>query len=153
MADSTAATTGRGRLMTGLFRDKDSAERAYSSITNRGYTQDDVIALARILTGWSLPSPKAPSPDGSGFMFYPARHDDGLKRFLGHDIAPNGEKEGDAALDMLAQSLATAHHLATKLAQYFVADASPPALVARIGGVDRSRRGVNIINTKGAFDA
>jgi hypothetical protein len=28
--------------VTGLFRDRDSAERAYQSITDRGYTRDDV---------------------------------------------------------------------------------------------------------------
>ena len=29
-------------LVTGLFRDRDSAERAYQSISDRGYTRDDV---------------------------------------------------------------------------------------------------------------
>ncbi len=29
-------------LVTGLFRDRDSAERAYQSVTDRGYTRDDV---------------------------------------------------------------------------------------------------------------
>ncbi|HEY0321375.1 MAG TPA: hypothetical protein VGC66_10495 [Pyrinomonadaceae bacterium] len=45
MAETTGATTGRSRIMTGLFRDKESAEKAYSSITNRGYKQDDVNVL------------------------------------------------------------------------------------------------------------
>ncbi len=45
MAESSGATTGRGRIMTGLFRDKESAEGAYSSLTNRGYTQDDINVL------------------------------------------------------------------------------------------------------------
>src|SRR5207248_796257 len=40
-----------------------------------GYTQDDVVALARILTGWSLVRPNAMPEKGSGFRFYPARHD------------------------------------------------------------------------------
>ena len=42
MADTTGATTGRKPLVTGLFRDRDSAERAYGSLTTRGYTKDDV---------------------------------------------------------------------------------------------------------------
>ena len=33
------------RLMTGLFRDRTSAERAYGSVTERGYTKDDVSLL------------------------------------------------------------------------------------------------------------
>src|SRR5207248_1253556 len=97
-----------------------------------GYTQDDVVALSRILTGWSLVRPNALPERGSGFRFYPARHDNGDKHFLGHDIAGNGEAEGEAALDLLAKSPATARHLAAKLAQYFVADQPPSALVDRL---------------------
>lgn len=40
MAESTA--TGRSRTVTGLFKDRESAERAYGSLTSRGYSQDDV---------------------------------------------------------------------------------------------------------------
>ena len=29
-------------MLTGLFRDRDSAESAYQSISDRGYTRDDV---------------------------------------------------------------------------------------------------------------
>ena len=37
-------TTGNtsGRMMTGMFRDRTSAERAYNSLHSRGYTKDDV---------------------------------------------------------------------------------------------------------------
>lgn len=42
MADSTGASTGRGRLVTGLFRDRESAERAYGSLGSRGYGNNDV---------------------------------------------------------------------------------------------------------------
>jgi uncharacterized protein (DUF1800 family) len=97
-----------------------------------GYTQDDVVALARILTGWSLMRPNAMPEKGLGFAFYPGRHDQGGKRFLGQDIAANGEAEGDQALDMLAKSPATARHIASRLAQYFVADKPPQALVDRL---------------------
>jgi uncharacterized protein (DUF1800 family) len=97
-----------------------------------GYTQDDVVALARILTGWGLARPNALPEAGSGFVFYPKRHDDGPKRFLGHDIAAKGEAEGEEALDILAKSPATARHIAFALAQHFVADAPPSALVDRL---------------------
>lgn len=33
------------RIMTGMFRDRESAERAYNSVTSRGYTNDDVDVL------------------------------------------------------------------------------------------------------------
>ncbi len=97
-----------------------------------GYTQADVIALARILTGWGLARPRMMPPDRSGFYFDPTRHDDGVKHFLGRDIAANGEAEGVEALDTLAKSPATARHIGFELAQYFVADTPPPALVERL---------------------
>jgi uncharacterized protein (DUF1800 family) len=97
-----------------------------------GYTQDDVTALARILTGWGLARLYAAPQTGSGFAFYPARHDGGTKRFLGRDIAARGEAEGEEALDTLVRSPATARHIAFALTQHFVADAPPPALVQRV---------------------
>lgn len=45
MAETTGATTGRSRMVTGLFRDRDSAERAYGSLSTRGYSKDDVNVL------------------------------------------------------------------------------------------------------------
>jgi len=56
----------------------------------------------------------------------------GSKRFLGREIAPGGAAEGVEALDILAKSAATARHIARKLAQHFIADAPPPALVAQL---------------------
>jgi hypothetical protein len=35
----------RSRMMTGLFRDRDSAERAYGTLATRGYGRDDVSVL------------------------------------------------------------------------------------------------------------
>jgi uncharacterized protein (DUF1800 family) len=65
-------------------------------------------------------------------VFYPKRHDDGAKHFLGHDIAATGEAEGEEALDLLANSPAAARHIAFELARYFVADQPPSALVDRL---------------------
>lgn len=45
MADTSSATTGRSRMLTGLFRDRESAERAYGSLSSRGYEKDDVNLL------------------------------------------------------------------------------------------------------------
>lgn len=39
---STSGSTGASRMMTGMFRDRESAERAYSSLSSRGYSKDDV---------------------------------------------------------------------------------------------------------------
>ena len=95
-----------------------------------GYSQRDVTELARIFTGWTLDAHGR--GDGSVFRFDPARHDDGDKTWLGRSVAGRGQAEGDWALDVLAAHPATARHLAAKLAQAFVADQPPAALVERL---------------------
>ncbi len=42
MGDTTGSQTQRSSMVTGLFRDRDSAEKAYGSLTSRGYSKDDV---------------------------------------------------------------------------------------------------------------
>jgi hypothetical protein len=39
---SMSGNTGSSRIMTGMFRDRASAERAYGSLSSRGYSKDDV---------------------------------------------------------------------------------------------------------------
>ena len=106
-----------------------------------GYTQADVISLARILTGWGLARPNLRFGTGSAFMFDAARHDFGPKVFLGRPIRSSGEGEGEEALALLARMPATAHHIAFELAQYFVADMPPPALVDRLAARFRDSDG------------
>jgi len=109
---------------------------------NGGYTQDDVIALARILTGWTIdvPGMKAGRP-GAGFMFAEKRHDYGNKVLLGRSVQASGETEGERALDMLAAHPSTARFVSTKLAQYFIADAPDPGLVDRLAQRFTATRG------------
>ena len=91
-----------------------------------GYSQKDVTELARILTGWTF---DRRDTSGTAFRFDERRHDNGSKILLGHRVEPAGIAEGEWALDMLASHPATARHIAHKLAQYFVADQVPAALV------------------------
>jgi hypothetical protein len=43
MIDTTTSSTSRTTpMVTGLFRDRDSAERAYETVSERGYTREDV---------------------------------------------------------------------------------------------------------------
>jgi uncharacterized protein (DUF1800 family) len=97
-----------------------------------GYTQDDVVALAHILTGWGLARQGLGRGDGSAQVFDTSRHDFAEKTLLGRIIPANGEAEGVEAIGMLAASPATARHIAFQLAQYFVADKPPAALVDRL---------------------
>jgi uncharacterized protein (DUF1800 family) len=97
-----------------------------------GYTQEDVITLARILTGWRINRPDANELADQAAVFEGARHDFAPKIFLGHPLRSRGKAEGEEALDILAKSPATARHIAFELAQYFVADEPPIPLVERL---------------------
>ena len=106
---------------------------------NGGYTQADVTALSAIFTGWTVDRPN----QGGPFLFDSKRHEPGAKEWLGHTIditataannlnVPVGMNEGIEALTLLAASPRTAHFISYKLAQRFVADEPPPALVDRM---------------------
>ena len=103
-----------------------------------GYTQQDVIEVARILTGWTIDRPQL----GGSFIFRPQVHDAGEKTVLGTKFpAGRGEEEGERLLDLLAAHPSTAKHIAFKLVQRFVADEPPPALVARVAKVFTDTKG------------
>jgi len=103
-----------------------------------GYTQDDVREVARCFTGWSIRKPNA---EGT-FEFHAAAHDRGSKRVLGTEIpAGGGMEDGERILDLLATHPSTARFIARKLAQKFVMDAPPPALVERVAQVFLSTGG------------
>jgi uncharacterized protein (DUF1800 family) len=105
-----------------------------------GYTQRDVTELARMLTGWTFEQRRL-AGGGEGFRFDPKRHDNGTKTWLGQDIAPDGQREGERALDLLAMHPTTARHVSRQLAQYFVSDDPPPALVERMTATWRASGG------------
>ncbi len=98
---------------------------------NGGYTQHDVTEVAKVFTGWTLEKPN----DGGDYTFNPNRHQPGSKTFMGKIIADGGEKEGYEVLHLLATSPATAHFISTELAQRFVSDTPPPAMVDRMAKV------------------
>jgi uncharacterized protein (DUF1800 family) len=93
-----------------------------------GYTQKDVIAAARALTGWTLDDPRA----GGGFIFREGMHDAEVKVVLGHTMgAGRGVEDGEEVLDIIARHPATARYIAFKLARRFVSDTPSKALVDR----------------------
>jgi uncharacterized protein (DUF1800 family) len=96
-----------------------------------GYTQADVIQVARCFTGWTVD--RSYREGGTGeFVFEPSRHEGGDKVVLGHTIHAGGMDEGMQVLHILATSPATAKFISTKLAVRFVSDTPPPALVDRM---------------------
>ena len=91
-----------------------------------GYTQQDVINVARAFTGWTI----KPPAQGGGFVFRPQVHDAGEKVVLGHKLAAGrGQQDAEDVLDILAKSPATAHFISYKLARRFVSDSPSKALV------------------------
>jgi uncharacterized protein (DUF1800 family) len=100
-----------------------------------GYTQDDVIAFANVLTGWTLVQPDGSPDRGGEFAFNPRLHEPGEQKIMGKVYTDEGVEQGRAVLKDLASHPATATHVATKLARAFVADAPPPALVGRLAKV------------------
>jgi uncharacterized protein (DUF1800 family) len=101
-----------------------------------GYTQTDVVEVARALTGWTI------DPRSHRFRFVPAMHDSGAKVVLGQRIkAGGGIEDGERVLDIIASHPSTATHIALKLSQRFVSDTPPPALVERAAARFRDTRG------------
>jgi uncharacterized protein (DUF1800 family) len=102
-----------------------------------GYTQQDVVEVAKAFTGWTIRRPRA----GGGFWFDDRRHVKGTKHVLGTAIDKGGRRDGEAVLDLLAAHPSTATFIATKLVRRFVADEPPRALVARAAETFRSTKG------------
>ena len=122
-----------------------------------GYTQADVIDVARILTGWTfgeqgsrmqmrqnqasyedgrLILPDIDYEEAYRFRFRPEFHDTGEKTVMGRVFeAGGGHEEGVELIRMLAHHPSTARHIATQLATRFVADKPPLALVDHLAAV------------------
>jgi uncharacterized protein (DUF1800 family) len=90
-----------------------------------GYTQQDIIEVARIFTGWSIEAPER----GAGFVFRDWAHDGGTKYVFGLTFDDDGKDEGIRLLTFLANQHATMHHVSAKLCARFVADEAPDGCV------------------------
>ncbi|MGA8509913.1 MAG: DUF1800 domain-containing protein [Candidatus Sulfotelmatobacter sp.] len=104
---------------------------------NAGYSQRDVTEAAKVFTGWTIEKPY----QGGSFKFDPRMHEPGPKFVLGRRIKPKGEDEGLEVLHRLATSPQTAHFISLKLAERFVADDPPPALVDRMAKAFLKKKG------------
>ena len=104
-----------------------------------GYTQADVQALARILTGAGIDLSTRPDGEYRDYLkqglfgFHPNRHDSGPKTFLGQEFpGERGFSEIERAIDILCRHPSTANFVSRKLAVYFLADEPPQDLVDRM---------------------
>jgi uncharacterized protein (DUF1800 family) len=123
-----------------------------------GYTQADVTALARILTGWSLQRDGNAEGLPGTTTFRRGAHEPGAVMLLGRTYLDVGPEQLRMALDDLAVHPATARHVALRLARHFVADDPPPALVARLAQTfldqdgDLSRVALALVEAPEAWD-
>lgn len=89
-----------------------------------GYTEQDVLAVARAFTGWTL------TGYNGDFKFDFSIHDTQEKVILGITLPANrGIEDGLQVLDILANHPATARFISTKLCRKFVSDVPPESLI------------------------
>lgn len=104
-----------------------------------GYTQDDVTAFARVITGWSIggsgPNGRFAEGTPGEFEFRENIHEPGSETLLGRTYGESGLAQGVAVLRDLSVHPATAGFVAGKLARHFVADDPPASLVEHLAKV------------------
>ena len=133
-----------------------------------GYTQADIIEVAKCFTGWTIADPRgyrraaayeikgtenrqleriqrmggAADDIESGEFYFNARwHEGGTKTVLGQTIDEGGIKDGLKVIDILVNSPATAKFLARKLAVKFVSDNPSEAMVERVADAFHGSKG------------
>jgi len=126
---------------------------------DNGYTQKDIIEVAKCFTGWTIADPRGdrrlaaamikgnddkqlakvqrlpgvPDDLDSGEFYFNERwHEKGPKTVMGQKVDEGGMKDGLKVLDMLVASPYTAKFIARKLAVKFVSDNPSEALVTRV---------------------
>jgi uncharacterized protein (DUF1800 family) len=100
-----------------------------------GYSQEDVTALANIITGWTYAGRQGQLGAPGSFVFNANAHQPGAQRVMGKIYDAPGVAQGEAVLADIACHPSTAKFIAGKFARHFVADDPPPTLVARLADV------------------
>jgi uncharacterized protein (DUF1800 family) len=145
---------------------------------DNGYTQADIIEVAKCFTGWTVADPRGykklagqmingtedkyqatlerrfgvPDDVKSGeFYFNKNWHDNGEKTVMGQKIKSDGVNDGLKVLDMLVNSPATAKFIAKKLAVKFVSDNPSEAFVNRIADAFHNSKGDIKLTLKAIF--
>ena len=129
-----------------------------------GYSQQDVLELARVLTGWTVSGLRDPERMGTarradryrgmqwpeatgsneavvGFTFQEMLHEPGTRTVLGRRYADDGVTQGERVIRDLCRHDSTSRFVATKLVRHFVADDPPAAAVTTLAGVFRESDG------------
>ncbi|WP_016956021.1 DUF1800 domain-containing protein [Catenovulum agarivorans] len=92
-----------------------------------GYSQQDVIELAKAITGWSVANPL--KEDEQGFVYRDKAHQPGNRTVLGKTYKQKGMEQGKAILQDLANHPSCIHFVCTKLVRHFIADEADLTIV------------------------
>lgn len=109
-----------------------------------GYEQDDVIGLAKAITGWSHGAARVKADKASihgQFEFKKYFHEPNSKYVLGKRYRAQGVKTGRKILKDLARHPSTARFIATKLARHFIADNPPDSAINHLKDVYLNSQG------------
>lgn len=109
------------------------------------YKQKDVIALAEILTGWTVDGGRKGTQE---FAFKASMHVKGDIKLLGKRFQEDqeaGPGQGMGVLEMLGDHKGTADFIAMKMVRFLVADAPPESLVKAVAKTYRKTKG-NIVD-------
>ncbi|MFN0205904.1 MAG: DUF1800 domain-containing protein [Planctomycetota bacterium] len=113
------------QLSTAVFPNQNFARELmelHSLGIDNGYTQQDVVEVARCLTGWGYYN-FGSQPQSGTFFFDATKHDNGAKTVLGHTIpAGGGVQDGLAVIDILAYHPNTAGFIAKKLSRWLLGE-------------------------------
>jgi len=128
-----------------------------------GYTQDDIIELAKGISGWSVINPLEPEDlkRKKAFIFKSKNHEPGHRVILNKKYfeRKNGIKQGKSILKDLAKHPATAKHICTKLARHFISDTPDEKLIHEMVSTWLKTRGnlkyvyKSMLNSKYAWEA
>lgn len=106
-----------------------------------GYTQADVTSFSKVLTGWTFGRGENDPEHYGRFVFHGYAHEPGPQTVMGKVYAQKGIGQGLAVIADLVRYPATARHIATQFARYFVADDPPPSLLTRLTNVFQKTHG------------
>ena len=104
-----------------------------------GYTQQDVAAVAKVLSGWTVQL-NGPVSEMGQTLFRPAQHDSAARVVLGLNVPSGGTEQLAVLLDRLAHHPSTARHIARKMGVWWF-DEPPEAAVKELTQVFESTGG------------
>ncbi|AMS30205.1 hypothetical protein AEM38_13280 [Hyphomonadaceae bacterium UKL13-1] len=145
--NSQAAQTQQGRRRAAGLNENLAREilELHTLGADGGYSQTDVTEFARALTGWTVAGPRlrrlAQGSRVGTTIFVSELHEPGARSILGKNFPAAGERQALDILAHLARQPSVAKRIAFKVAQHFVADDPPPALVARLEASFRQSSG------------